>query len=107
MCLSSTGGPEEEFSGTAAQGDAADVGSQGSDHGYEMRAVRDREPVTCGLLGNNGIFPGVKCPPVAAADVFLRANIASGLRVDGSGWVLMGEMIGGECGLIHGDISRM
>lgn len=44
------GTEEEEFPSTGTQGDAADVMSQGREHGYEMRTVRGREPVTCGLL---------------------------------------------------------
>lgn len=44
------GTEEEELPPTGTQGDAADVMSQGREHGHEMRTVRDREPVTCRVL---------------------------------------------------------
>lgn len=41
---------EGESLSTGTPGDAADVMSQGGEHGYEMRTARDREPVTLGFL---------------------------------------------------------
>lgn len=41
---------EEESASTGTSGNAADVMSQGAEHGYQMRTARDREPVTWGVL---------------------------------------------------------